>query len=184
MKKNILLISTAVLATLTLITACKKKKDDDVVVDPKIAEAKIIPVEKSGVTGLATFIEADGKVTLKVSIQHAAPGEHGLHLHIGGDCSVGNQTNIAGGHWNPTLQAHGKWGSGAHHRGDIGNITIGNDSTGTLEFSTDLWAIGGSDTTKNILNHAILFHQKADDFTTQPTGAAGNRLGCGEIKQK
>ena len=184
-KRTILSSAILLLSAAAMLNACKKKKEaDPVVVSPKIAEAKIIPVGVSTVTGLATFTEESGKVTLKVSIAHAAPGEHGLHLHIGGDCSMGTQTTVAGGHWNPTSQAHGKWGSASYHRGDVGNITIGNDSTGTLTMTTDLWAVGGSDTTKNILNHAILFHEKPDDFITQPSGAAGNRLGCGEIKLK
>jgi superoxide dismutase, Cu-Zn family len=170
-KKHYLLAAATLLSCLVALNACKKKKTEDEipVVEPKIAEAKIIPVDKSGVTGLATFTEIDGKVTLKVSIAHAAPGEHGIHLHVGGDCSVGDKTNIAGGHWNPTGSPHGEWGAAAgFHRGDIGNITIGSDSSGTKDFSTDLWALGGTDTVKNILNHAIL----------------GNRLACGEIKLK
>lgn len=187
MKTNNLFIAASLLVCCgAILNACKKKKADDVipVVEPKIAEAKIIPVAKSGVTGLATFTEIDGKVTLKLSIAHAAPGTHGVHLHDGGDCSTGDQTNVAGGHWNPTGQAHGPWGSAAFHRGDIGNMTVGSDSTGTLEFTTDLWAVGGTDNNKNIINHAILFHQDKDDFISQPTGKAGNRLACGEIKLK
>ena len=44
--------------------------------------------------------------------------------------------------------------------------------------SSDL-SIAGSD--NSVVGHAIIVHEKADDFVTQPTGAAGGRIGCGVI---
>lgn len=86
----------------------------------------------------------------------------------------------AGGHWNPTNTAHGKWGDGEFHLGDIGNITVGKDGTGVIELTTDLWEIGtGSD--RDVVGKAIILHAGADDFTSQPSGAAGARIGCGAI---
>ena len=34
------------------------------------------------------------------------------------------------------------------------------------------------------LGKAIIIHSESDDKTTQPTGAAGARIGCGEVKIK
>jgi Cu-Zn family superoxide dismutase len=39
-----------------------------------------------------------------------------------------------------------------------------------------------SDTSKNIMNKGLIIHAAADDFHTQPTGNAGGRVGCVEIK--
>ncbi len=48
-------------------------------------------------------------------------------------------------------------------------------------FSTDLWTIGGPPAS-DVIGHAVVVHEKVDDFQTQPTGNAGGRVGCGVIK--
>ena len=63
---------------------------------------------------------------------------------------------------------------------NIGNITIGEDSTGTFNMQVEGWSIEG-DSTTNILNKAEIVHAGPDDFTSQPSGAAGPRIGCGVI---
>jgi Cu-Zn family superoxide dismutase len=40
----------------------------------------------------------------------------------------------------------------------------------------------GGKADKNILGKAIIVHGGVDDFTTQPTGNAGSRIGCGVVK--
>ena len=91
-----------------------------------------------------------------------------------------SHSKSAGGHWNPTNTAHGKWGEGEFHLGDIGNITVGEDDTGTIELTTDLWEMDtGSD--RDVVGKSIILHAGADDFTSQPSGNAGPRIGCGVI---
>ena len=86
--------------------------------------------------------------------------------------------NPLAGHWNPTDVEHGKWGEGEFHLGDIGNITVGEDGTGRITLTTDLWEIGtGSDI--DVVGKSIIIHADADDFVSQPSGAAGARIGCG-----
>ena len=34
----------------------------------------------------------------------------------------------------------------------------------------------------SVVGKAVMFHEKADDLKTQPTGDAGGRLGCGVVK--
>jgi Cu-Zn family superoxide dismutase len=90
---------------------------------------------------------------------------------------------MAHGHWNPTNQQHGKWGSSSFHLGDIGNISLDAAGKGSLEMETGQWSLGG-DSTSNILNRSVIVHSGADDFNTQPTGNAGSRIGCGVIMKK
>ena len=72
-------------------------------------------------------------------------------------------------------------GGAPFHSGDIGNINVGSDGVGRLELTAkDRWSIGGSPET-NILGKAIIVHAGEDDFTSQPSGAAGKRVGCGVI---
>ena len=145
----------------------------------KQANATIDALSDSGVTGMAVFTQHGDQITLTVEIQGASPGLHGVHIHANGDCSAPDGTS-AGGHWNPTDVAHGKWGEGEFHLGDIGNITVGEDGTGRITLTTDLWEIGtGSDV--DVVGKGIIVHADADDFVSQPSGAAGARIGCGVI---
>ena len=50
-----------------------------------------------------------------------------------------------------------------------------------LKFSTDVWCIGCKGD-NDILNKAVIIHNGTDDLISQPSGAAGMRLGCYEIK--
>ena len=104
-----------------------------------------------------------------------------MHIHEHPGC--GDNGKDAHGHWNPTHVNHGKWGSDAFHSGDIGNVELDGEGKGTRELETDRWSIGG-DSTTNILNRSIIVHGGVDDFKTQPTGNAGNRIGCGIINRK
>lgn len=137
----------------------------------------------TALTGSVEFTAADGKVkmSLKLSVPAMANKSIAVHIHEMGDC--GDMGKGAHGHWNPTSQAHGKWGSTAFHSGDIGNVSLDAAGNGAMELETDLWTIGGDEKT-NILNRSIIVHSGMDDFTTQPTGNAGSRIGCGVIVKK
>ena len=144
------------------------------------AIAKIGSASGSNVTGTAIFTQIGEQITLLVEISGASPGLHAVHIHQYGDCSSPDGKS-AGGHWNPTGTAHGMWGEGEFHLGDIGNINVGEDGTGSIELKTDLWEIGtGSNV--DIVGRGIIVHAGADDFTSQPSGAAGARIGCGAIE--
>ncbi|XLS27978.1 superoxide dismutase family protein [Flavobacteriaceae bacterium M23B6Z8] len=178
-------------------TACKnvEKKTEEVVED---VENKVEEVEKevmtktvsftlesksdSNATGEVTFTEEDGVVSMTADLTGLEPGVHAIHIHEKADCSSPDGKST-GGHWNPTFTEHGKWGAedGKYHKGDIGNFTADADGNGTISMSTDEWCIGCEDETKNILGKAIIVHAGEDDFTTQPTGAAGGRVSCGGI---
>lgn len=137
----------------------------------------------SQVAGEANFTEeANGVVRFELTVENLSAGEHAVHLHEKGDCSA-EDASSAGGHWNPTMKPHGKRGDGSsYHKGDVGNMTVGNDGKGTLSLTIEGWSIGGADST-NIVGKSVIVHEKADDFTTQPTGNAGGRLSCGVIKE-
>lgn len=149
-------------------------------VKQKKASAVIVSKSDSHLSGKATFLEANGKVTLNLTIKGAEPGTHAVHLHEKGDCTAPDGAS-AGGHWNPTQENHGKWAASPFHHGDIGNVEVGANGRGTFTLTTDLWTIGGPPET-DVVGKAVIVHAKADDFTTQPTGNAGGRVGCGVVK--
>lgn len=138
----------------------------------------------TAVNGTATFsTTAAGSVTLTLAITVLAKANKSVavHIHEHGDCSDNGKASH--GHWNPTKAPHGKWGSDAYHSGDIGNVKLDAQGKGTLTITTDLWSLGGM-AFENILGKAIIVHSGVDDFTTQPTGNAGNRIGCGLVVAK
>ena len=148
------------------------------------AEATIAPTySDTAVTGTATFEAVDGKVKLVLNISAPSRANKTLAVHIHEHPGCGDNGKDAHGHWNPTKANHGKWGSDAFHSGDIGNVELDAQGAGTKQLETDPWTIGG-DSTTNILNRSIIVHGGVDDFKTQPTGNAGNRLGCGIINKK
>jgi Cu-Zn family superoxide dismutase len=133
------------------------------------------------VEGSASFDQMDGKVkmVLDLTIPAKANKSVAVHLHEHGDC--GDMGKGAHGHWNPTNKQHGKWGSSSFHSGDIGNVELDGQGKGSLTLETDLWSIGG-DSTTNILNKAVIVHGGVDDYVSQPSGNAGDRIGCGVIQ--
>lgn len=136
------------------------------------------------VNGTVQFTQQqDGqvKMMLDITVPTKANQSVAIHFHEHGDC--GDMGNHAGGHWNPTNTNHGQWGQGSFHSGDIGNINLDGQGRAQKEISSNLWSIGG-DASKDILNKTIVIHSGVDDYTSQPAGNSGNRIGCGVILRR
>lgn len=185
-------LSLTVLALIALV-GCKenKKNSEEVVVEEmetiieEITQKTVAFVleskSESKATGKVEFSETNGTVKLEVKLSGLTPGEHAVHIHEKADCSSPDGKS-AGGHWNPTMAPHGKWGAAeGYHKGDIGNVIADENGTASISMETDEWCIGCGDEKKDILGKAIIVHQGTDDFTTQPTGNAGGRVSCGGI---
>ena len=147
------------------------------------AEAKLSGTyADTTVEGTVKF-DADSSGKVKMTIDILVPAKAGksvaVHIHEHGDC--GDTAKMAHGHWNPTNAQHGKWGSASFHAGDIGNVKLNGKGKGSLTLTTDLWTLGGQPD-KNILGKSIIVHGGVDDYTTQPSGNAGTRIGCGVIQ--
>lgn len=172
-------------------TAEERVEEDVILEEPNAGEqeeaqtvtVQLEPKSNSNVSGTVTFTEEDGEVTMRARITGLTQGRHAIHIHENGDCSAPDASS-AGGHWNPTNEPHGQWGSDdGFHRGDIGNFEVNAEGVGTVTFSTDLWCIGCEDQQENILGKAIIVHDGVDDYTSQPSGAAGTRVACGVIQR-
>lgn len=146
------------------------------------AIAKLSSASGSDLIGDAIFTKVDeNTVNIYVHVKSVNPGEHAIHIHENGDCSA-RDAKSAGGHWNPSGEEHGKRKeSSEFHKGDITNIMVGENGNGILSMNMEGCTIGGDENT-NILNKAVIIHASADDFTSQPSGAAGKRIGCGVIE--
>ena len=191
--KNLILSMTIIFT----ITACKSevKKTMDTPTESSTSKVNkeikeetrtlfinLTPKNDSGVIAKAKFEQISGVVLMTVSARGLSEGTHAIHIHEKSDCSS-EDGKSAGGHWNPTAKPHGKWGSEkGYHKGDIGNFEVkSSDEDTIIEFKSDEWCIGCGDPNKDILGKGVIVHQGKDDFTSQPSGAAGSRISCGGI---
>jgi Cu-Zn family superoxide dismutase len=185
-------ISIAAIALVAFVGCNENKKDAEKVMVEETVEVvkKMTPrtvsfilesKSESSAMGKAEFSQVNGMVRFDTKLRGLTPGVHAIHIHEKADCSSPDGKS-AGGHWNPTMSKHGKWGDAeGYHKGDIGNLTADENGNGRITLETDEWCIGCDDETKNVLGKAIIVHQGVDDYKTQPTGAAGGRVSCGGI---
>ena len=116
--------------------------------------------------GEASVVYQDGVTTLEVSIDNMTPNtSHAMHLHMG-------TLEVPGHHWNQGVftafcneRSLGKvWAK--PFAGDVGNIDIGSDGTGSFSLSTDLWSINTGDAT-DIVGTVLYIHENEEDFITE-----------------
>jgi Cu-Zn family superoxide dismutase len=144
--------------------------------EPTKAIAVVHPTAGNNVTGLVTFTKSGDAIKVVADITGLTPGKHGFHVHAFGDCSSSDGSS-AGGHFDPTHKQHGAPDASERHAGDLGNIEADASGKAHLEWNDKVMKLSGAD---SIVGHAVIVHEKADDFS-QPTGNAGGRLACGVI---
>jgi Cu-Zn family superoxide dismutase len=145
----------------------------------KTVEVTIQPKSNSSISGKATLVEVPDGVKVSLALANVPPGEHGAHVHEKGDCSAADGSS-AGGHFNPAGNPHALPSNNPRHLGDLGNITVDANGKGTLEIVAPGANLKPNDP-NSFLGRSIIIHEKKDDGG-QPTGNAGGRIGCGEIK--
>ncbi|XP_075256144.1 superoxide dismutase [Cu-Zn]-like [Convolutriloba macropyga] len=137
-------------------------------------------VFQDNLDGAVFMREGSTGLEYRVRIRGLESGLHGFHVHQYGSLyqadSSSGRCKAAGGHYNPLSQSHGAINDSTRHVGDLGNICA--DSKGeAIDVFTD--TMGSLLTGANPINgYAIVVHEDADDFTSQPTGNAGGRVGC------
>ena len=120
-----------------------------------------------------------GHVTsIKAEVLGLTPGNHGFHIHEIGDCSD-PAGKSAGGHFNPAMTDHGGHGAAVRHVGDLGNLEADETGKALLEVTDKMVDFEGAN---SIIGRSVIVHEKEDDLTSQPTGAAGARVACGIIE--
>lgn len=144
------------------------------------AVANLASASGSLVSGRLLLDSAGGGVRIHGDIGGLPPGSlHGFHIHEKGDCSTVDASS-AGGHFNPDGKPHGRSGHGAHHAGDIDNITA--DANGVAHVDVLLRGASLADGGHDINGRALIVHAAQDDYASQPAGNAGARVACGVIR--
>lgn len=141
------------------------------------AVAVIHPTEGNDLSGTVIFEKTADGTLIDAEVNGLETGKHGFHIHQYGNCTAPDGTS-AGGHFNPEGVDHGAPTDEIRHVGDMGNLPANEEGTATLEYTDPLIKLNGPN---SVIGRGIIIHSGQDDLTSQPTGAAGARLGCGVI---
>ncbi len=130
--------------------------------------------------GHATLTDGPHGVLIHVELMGVPAGTHAFHIHAVGKCEA--PFTSAGGHFNPTQHQHGFMNPQGKHAGDLPNVTVPASGNLTFDVFADGVTLGaGSNSLLDADGSAIVMHQGADDYTSDPAGDAGPRIGCGVI---
>lgn len=110
------------------------------------------------------------------------PGRHAFHVHETGACEPPSFES-AGGHHAPDGKAHGAFDPDGRHAGDLPNLHVADDGGLVVEVFADRVSLAeGEGGVFDEDGAAFVIHAGADDYVSQPAGAAGPRIACGVIR--
>jgi Cu-Zn family superoxide dismutase len=110
--------------------------------------------------------------------QRLPVGPHAVHIHTTGKCD-GPGFESAGPHWNPESKQHGTENPQGPHKGDLPNMTVAVNGTGSIMYTVPNATLAGL---LDADGAAFMVHADADDNVSDPAGNAGGRIACGVIK--
>ena len=135
--------------------------------------------ENSGIHGTVKFYQAAMGVLvvadilgLPVSSEVCKENIFAFHIHGGSECSGNENDPFANAktHYNPNDCPH------PYHAGDMPPLFCAGGRA-FLAFLTDRFSVN------EILGKTVIIHDGIDDFTSQPSGNAGNKIACGVISR-
>lgn len=126
--------------------------------------------EYPGIHGEVLFCQENNVVIVHVGITGLPKndsGFYGFHIHEGSSC-IGTDFSGSRGHLNPGNNPH------PSHIGDLPPLLFcGGKAYMTVK--TDRFSA------REIIGRTVIIHFGPDDFHTQPSGNAGNKIACGVI---
>lgn len=125
-------------------------------------------------SGVARFFQKNDGVLVEVKVsglpKSNKTGFFALHIHEGGSCT-GKEFANTKAHYNPESMPH------PNHAGDLPPL---------LSFSGNAYmaVMTNRFTVNDIIGRTVVIHSNPDDFYSQPSGDAGEKIACGVIKRR
>ena len=147
-----------------------------------MAATAILKLPDGKEMGMLSLVQTGDGVKITGTVSGLEPGEHAFHIHETGKCDPPDFKS-AGGHFNPLGTPHGKHGGGPH-AGDMDNLTAGDDGKVAIDVVNGRVSLNpnGKISVFDADGSAIVIHAGPDDYSSQPSGAAGSRVACGVIQ--
>jgi Cu-Zn family superoxide dismutase len=174
-------MQTAVLAMVITMTiaGCSRRSQDPA---PAVQSARAELSDASGRrVGDASLQQLANGVLMVADLTALTSGTHAIHLHETGQCVP--PFTSAGGHFNPTGATHGFRNPAGPHAGDLPNIHVPASGTLRVEIFASGLRLSGDGGLLDQDGAAVVIHQFADDYSSDPAGAAGDRIACGVIRR-
>ncbi len=168
-------------------TACTQQVEEapqggDDPVTTVLGEADIRDTDGTSMGRVSLDFVEDQGIGISVNVSDLSTGPHGFHLHKTGSCDAPDFSN-AGGHLNPHDREHGAENPAGKHLGDLPNLVADQEGNAVDRIEIE----GSQDALMDALfdddGTAVMIHADPDDYTTDPTGNAGGRIGCGVLKK-
>jgi Cu-Zn family superoxide dismutase len=124
-------------------------------------------------SGIVRFFDTPAGVRVDARVRGLpknATGFYGFHLHEAGECAPPDFSG-AKGHYNPSGKGH------PLHAGDFPPLLATRAMDAWLAFVTTRFSV------REIIGRSVVIHMNRDDFTSQPAGDSGPRIGCGVIRE-
>lgn len=150
----------------------------------KSPTATAVLIDANGKTiGSATVKDVGHGLELRVKARGLDAGMKAIHLHAVGKCELPKFVS-AGPHWNPEMKMHGKDNPMGPHAGDLPNLTVGANGRVSYKSVAHGFKLSGDMGLLDADGGAMIIHAKPDDYKSDPTGNAGDRIVCGVFKAK
>lgn len=161
-------LATAVDAETSGVTAATPKVEK--------AIAMLQPLGDSEAHGTVHFMRGPLNVTFRAELHGLEPGEHGMHVHVYGDCSAEDGSS-AGTHY------HFEGGEGDDPEldrisGNLGELVANDSGFATLNDEVPMAELNGF---TSIIGRSVVVHADGNDPEKTPIGGAGARVACGAI---
>ena len=167
------LITTALLCSLPALALAQ---------DGSPKTAPLMGADKAEV-GTVTLTDTPNGVLVELTVASGGleAGERAMHFHETGDCSAADFSS-AGGHYNPAGAEHGYHPEAGPHAGDMPNFVIrdGEETTESV-FNPMVRLAEGDAPLLDDDGSALVIHAGTDDYRSQPSGDAGDRIACAEL---
>jgi Cu-Zn family superoxide dismutase len=153
-----------------------------VIRNPETASVRFIDTQGNEI-GTARVMQTSRGVLVEADVRGLPPGEHAFHFHQTGRCEAPSFES-AGDHYAPKKNPHGFLMQQGPHAGDMPNARVLGSGLLQVEvYNPSVTLSGGDAPLLDQDGSALVIHAKADDYKSQPSGDAGERIACAVISR-